>query len=302
MFEPAVPQEALVQRKRHFVPETVQLSAKVPPAAVSKRTFARDASLYLNPHVADGPPTPRVNHEWSDAESRRRVVYPSTLEFTRPGKPWAPVGGQGGQPIPQPPPSPRKQTPNAADKSNSPRKVTGPPSDRIMSRPHRQELSPKIQLPKKDVDLKKLMQRIEQNVKNRQTRIDANAKKLEQSQINPGSRKKPSDDGGTTPSNAELSEFHRRLLEEPLQQRERHLKSLQDKLLNREKTSPPRKLTPSEQKSVSARMYNEGISRQHKTMLSASKKYIDDVAPKFASLTADEAKASSDRLFSGELR
>jgi hypothetical protein len=301
MFEPAVPQEELVQRKRHFIPETVQLSAKVPPAAVSKRTFPRDASLYVNTGPAEGPPTPRGNHEWADAESRRRVVYPSTLEFTRPGKAWAPVGGKGGNPIPQPPPSPRK-TPDAADAKKSPR--GGPPSDRVMSRPKREELSPKLQLPKKDVDLTKLMQRIEQNVKNRQSRLDANAKRLEQSQTNPGTKKSRADGAESSRSNpsTELSEFHRRLVDEPLQQRERHLKGLEEKLLNRGKTSPPRKLTPHQQKSISTRLYNEGMTHQQKTMLSASKKYIDDVAPKFVALTQEEAKAASDRLFSGELR
>lgn len=302
MFEPAVPQDDHVQRKRHFIPETVQLSAKVPAAPISKRTFPRDASLYLDKAAAEGANTPRGQHEWSDAEARRRFVYPSTLEFTRPGKAWAPVGGMGGKAIPQPPASPRKLT-SAGDKSASATPRGGPPSDRVMSRPHRVELSPKLQLPKKDVDVTKLMLRIEQNVKLRQARIDANAKKLDQGHTQ--SAKKKAEDGAESnrsTTTTEMSEFHRRLIEEPLQQRERQMRSLQEKLLNHNKTTPPRKLTSQEQRASASRLYKEGIQHQQKTMEQASKKYISDVAPKFAQLSQDELKVSSDRLFAGEQR
>jgi hypothetical protein len=302
MFEPALPQDNRAHGKRIFASDQVQISAKFLPESVGKRTFPRDASMYAQDAA---PHTTRELHTWAETESRRRVVCPSELEFTRPGKSWMPVGGKGGHPIPQPPPSPR-----AANADNSPGRPTtsprgGPPSDRLMSRPHRVELSPKLPLPKKEVDVNKLMERMEQNVKRRQAKLEANEKMREQQQPSPrakSNRKDGNDDGNesTRSHPADMNEFHRRLVEEPLQQRERHLKALQDSLIHSHSKSPQRRLSSREQKVVSRRLHDEGVAHQKKTIAFVAKKYVDDVAPKFSSLSAEELQASAARLYHGD--
>lgn len=283
MFEPAIPNEPERFGKRFLPVNEILVSAKLPQTPVGKRVFAQDAAMYHQTEVL----SPRDIHQLVDEDSRARMRNGVTLEFTRPQKAWAPVGGSHSHPIPQPPQGPQRPKPVAPAE----------PSPRLLARIERPVLSAKVQLPPSNVNVQKLTERMCNDVTIRRQKHATAVQKAAENANAAQNRPQTRSGGDAGSRKTDPDEFFRRLVEEPIALHAKHMHALTEKLCGRAQS--PRKLKPEEQAAMSARLYREGVDRQRAAVQRAAKKYIDDVSPKYASMCKEDLLESGARLHAG---
>lgn len=287
--------------RKLFPMDEVLITAKLGPAPAGRKTYYQPTALESQFPLNGVPYTPRETHNFVDEQSRVRDRRGVTLEFLSPRKAWAPVGGSASRPIPQPP-TPAGSADGASLGGSERKKVAGPPSERLMSRPKREELSPKIPLPKKTVDVTKLTERMNNDVQQRSARQKEREKKAA-AQLQESPKAKHDADSGVPaapPLFKDPEEYFKRLVDDPLKKREKQLEDLTKKLVTPNKSD--RKLTSADVKEMATRLYNKGVQHQREAINHAAKKYIDDQAPKFPVMSPEELRQMSLRLNRNEAR